>query len=62
MTMQTDSIIAFAIAYAIQERPELVQADILKLLSRQVKLEDENLELRRRVGQLPVAGIKHDGH
>ena len=36
--MQTDSIIAFAIAYAIQKRPELVQADILKLMRQKAEL------------------------
>jgi hypothetical protein len=29
--MQADSIVACAIAYAIRRRPELVQADMLKL-------------------------------
>ena len=32
MIMQTDSIIALAIAYAIRKRPELVQADMLNLM------------------------------
>jgi hypothetical protein len=32
MIMQADSIIACAIAYAIRKRPELVPADILKLM------------------------------
>ena len=36
--MQTDSIIALAIAYAIQKRPELVQADILKLMRQKASL------------------------
>ncbi len=49
--MQTDSIIAFAIAYAIQKRPELVQADILKLMRQKASLEAENQELRRLVGR-----------
>ena len=49
--MQTDSIIAFAIAYAIRKRPELVQADILKLMRQKASLEAENQELRRLVGR-----------
>ncbi len=49
--MQTDSIIALAIAYAIQKRPELVQADILKLMRQKASLEAENQELRRLVGR-----------
>jgi hypothetical protein len=51
MIMQTDSIIAFAIAYAIHKRPELVQADILKLMRQKASLEAENQELRRLVGR-----------
>ncbi len=47
--MQADSIIAVAIAYAIQKRPELVQADLLKLLRQKATLEAENQELRRLV-------------
>jgi hypothetical protein len=62
MTMQTDSILAFSIAHAIQERPDLVQADILKLMSRQIELEDENQELRRLVDRWPVTGIGSEGH
>ncbi len=56
MTMQThDSIIGFAIAHAIQQRTDLVKADMIKLMRRQAELEDENLELRRLVGLLRVA-------
>lgn len=55
--MQNDSIIAIAVAHAIQKRPELVQEDILKLMRRQTELVEENEGLRRRVAQLQVAGI-----
>jgi hypothetical protein len=51
MIMQTDSIIAVAIAHAIQMRPELVQADILKLMRQKASLEAENQELRRLTGR-----------
>ncbi len=62
--MQTnDSIIGFCIAHAIQQRPDLVKADMIKLMRRQAELEDENLKLRLLVGQLRVAksrGIDFD--
>jgi hypothetical protein len=51
MIMQPDAIIAFAIAYAILKRPELVQADILKLMRQKAGLEAENQELRRLAGR-----------
>ncbi len=52
MTMQTnDSIIGFAIAHAIQQRPDLVRADMIKLMRRQAELEDEVKKLRRLVGR-----------
>jgi hypothetical protein len=51
MIMQTDSIIAFAIAYAIQERPELLQEDMLKLLRQKATLEAENRDMRRLAGR-----------
>jgi hypothetical protein len=62
MAMQTnDSIIGFAIALAIQQRPDLVKADMIHLLRRQVELEDENITLRRQVGRLQVARISREG-
>jgi hypothetical protein len=51
MIMRTDSIIAYAIAYAILKRPKVVQADILKLMRQKAGLEAENQELRRLVGR-----------
>jgi hypothetical protein len=51
MIMQADSIIACAIAYALRKRPDLVQADILKLMRQKASLEAENQELRRLVGR-----------
>jgi hypothetical protein len=59
--MQTDTIIAFAIAQFMQKCPELVQADILKLMRRQAELEENNQELRRLVDRSQVAGIKPGG-
>jgi hypothetical protein len=56
MPVQADTIIAFAIVYAIQERPKVVQADILNLMRRQVQLVEENERLRRQVAQLQGAG------
>ncbi len=45
--MQTnDSIIGFAIAHAMQQRLDLVEADMIKLMRRQAELEDEKLKLR----------------
>lgn len=56
--MQPDSILIFSIAHAIQERPEVVQADIINLIRRQAELEDENQELRRLLGRPQFTGIK----
>jgi hypothetical protein len=49
MIMQADSIIAFAIAYAILKLPKVAQADILKLMRQKAGLEAENQALRRLV-------------
>ncbi len=52
MTMQTnDSIIGLCIAHAIRQRPDLVKADMIKLMRRQAELEDEVKKLRRLVGR-----------
>jgi hypothetical protein len=58
MTMQPDSILIFSIAHAMQESPEVVQEDILKLIRRQAELEDENEELRRLLGRPQFTGIR----
>ena len=56
--MQPDSILLFSIAHAIRERPEMVQEDIIKLICRQIELEDENMELRRLIGRPEYPGIR----
>ncbi len=55
--MQTESILAFSIAHAIQERPDMVQEDIIRLIHRQAELEDENQELRRLLGRPQFIGV-----
>jgi hypothetical protein len=57
--MSANTIIAFAIAHAIRERPAVLVAEVLKLMERQTELLEENRELRRRVTQLQVAGLSH---
>lgn len=55
--MSADTIIAFAIAHAIRECPEVLETEVLKLMRRQAELLEENQELRRRVTQLQVAAL-----
>ena len=57
--MSADTIIAFAIAHAIRECPDVLEAEVLRLMRRQTELLEENQELRRRVTQLQVAGLSH---
>ncbi|MHB9075038.1 MAG: hypothetical protein ACYC6G_16105 [Desulfobaccales bacterium] len=54
---QADSIISFAIAYAMREYPELVQTDLIRLIRRDVELTEENEELRRRLTRLLRNGV-----
>lgn len=57
--MSADTIIAFAIAHAIRKCPDVLEAQVLKLMRGQTELWEENQELRRRVTQLQVAGLTH---
>lgn len=59
--MQADSMLSIVISRAIREHPEMAQADMLKLMGRQTKLEEESQELRRRVAQLLVAHMVQSG-
>jgi hypothetical protein len=59
--MQNDSILAFAIAYALQESPELLEAEIIKLMREKAQLEKENLELQRLVLKLQEDCFKYGG-
>ena len=40
--MSADTIIAFAIAHAIREYPDVLEAEVLKLMRRQTELWEEN--------------------
>jgi len=57
--MSADTIIAFVIAHAIRECPDVLEAEVLKLMRRHAELLEENQELRRRVTQLQVAALTH---
>jgi hypothetical protein len=54
-----DTIVSLAIAHALRDCPEAVQAEVLKILRRHTELLEENQELRRRVTQLQMAGLTH---
>jgi hypothetical protein len=55
--MPADSIIAFAIARAMREYPELVERDLMKFIRRDTALVEENAELRRRLARLLDRGV-----
>ena len=49
--LEADSIITFAITQGLRDCPEIVQADLLKIMRRNVELREENDGLRHRLAR-----------